>query len=283
VIGPGFADLPDGGRSSRWGRRPEIQNGTVLYSASGDNTSAFGVFSWTPNGGGRTVVDASTPNPVNPGRPLFPYSLYPVLHDGLVGVVSFGNPGIFVADPDGHIVQTVATDTTMAPGGSVNFTTFGSAPIDLGQGSVLFEGRSGVTDGLYTTLGGALRLVASTNTPIPGGQGNFMPFDTTTTEFALSSAGVVFTGMGSGTQRGIYGDFSGALVRVLAVGDTLDGRLVSDVFVGRDGLVGDRLVFTVFFTDDQSAVYIVTVPAPSAAFAVGGLGVWCTRRRRAVA
>ncbi len=66
------------------------------------------------------------------------------------------------------------TNTTI-PGRTDKFAALSEPAFD-NDGSVVFMGRGPATTGdwgLYTDIGGVLRLVAGPNTPIPGGSGTF--------------------------------------------------------------------------------------------------------------
>ncbi|CAN0523241.1 unnamed protein product, partial [Scytosiphon promiscuus] len=66
-------------------------------------------------------------------------------------------------------VTPVADKNTMIPGGTGNFTSF-LPPVPIGGDDVAFLGRgSSDQEGIYTSIGGTLAVVADLNTIIPGG------------------------------------------------------------------------------------------------------------------
>jgi hypothetical protein len=114
--------------------------------------------------------------------------------------------------------------------------------------------------------------IADLATPIPGGTGSFTGF----TAVSSSLGHTAFLGTGSGGQAGIY--LASVLTKVIAVGDTLEGKVVSALHLGRDGLDGDRLAFGASFTDGTEGVFVTRVAvSPFAAFQAK---VEIDRRRR---
>lgn len=102
-------------------------------------------------------------------------------------------------------LNTVADRNTTIPGGTGNFAGFPPAyTLAFDDGDVAFM-ATGFSNqrGIYADIDG-LGAVADTNTPIPGGTGNFTRFDLTNYIVSLDDENVAFTGVGSGDQRGIY-------------------------------------------------------------------------------
>ncbi|MDF5733841.1 MAG: hypothetical protein PUP92_39190 [Rhizonema sp. PD38] len=126
--------------------------------------------------------------------------------------------------------KVVDTNTNI-PGGTENFGSFPSAP-SLENGITAFVGDRGVYNatpfkqGVYTTnLDGELKVVADSNTPIPGDTGNFAFFndpslDNTRVAFRGFGVTVVPTGGYRYTQEGIYTNIGGS-VNVVADRNTL--------------------------------------------------------------
>ncbi len=113
---------------------------------------------------------------------------------GLAGVLGRAPsaPGI-----DFDFVKIADTDTTI-PGGTGNFTTFGTPALDGNH--VAFSGGPGLDHtGIYSFANGLAR-VADTNTPIPSGTGNFAEFGYP----SLDGGNVAFMGYDSSSQRGVY-------------------------------------------------------------------------------
>ena len=85
----------------------------------------------------------------------------------------FGYAGIYTLI--GGNLNLVADSSTAMPGGSSNFDWLVEPIID--GNNVAFAGGYGVegnfgsiNNGIYTDLGGSVRVVADLNTPVPGGQ-----------------------------------------------------------------------------------------------------------------
>jgi hypothetical protein len=95
--------------------------------------------------------------------------------------------------------------------------------------------------------------IADLTTAIPGGAGTFTGF----TSVSASLEHTAFLGLGDGGQAGIY--LASALRKIVAVGDTLEGKVVSDLRFGRSGLEGSTVVFTASFTDGSEGVFVVGV------------------------
>jgi hypothetical protein len=159
-------------------------------------------------------------------------------------------------------LKLVADKNTPIPEGSGNFTLSFSG-ISISGKNVAFRERATPSDqaGIYkevsTFFGTDLRVVADTTTPIPDGSGNFADFGSTS---SISGKSVAFDGRNDSGQRGIYTDIGGELIKVIAIGDELDGLTVTSVAsIGTNGLSGNRIVFRVEFMDESRAIYVATV------------------------
>jgi hypothetical protein len=136
------------------------------------------------------------------------------------------------------------------PGGSGAFTGFGELALDGTSAS--FVGSGEAQQGVYACdvgqPGDPCREIADLDTAVPGGAGNFTGFS----GVATSQDHTAFLGQGSGGQLGVY--LASALRKVVAVGDRIEGRLVSDLRLARDGFDGTRLSVAVSFADGSQAV-----------------------------
>jgi hypothetical protein len=151
---------------------------------------------------------------------------------------------------------TRLVDTTTAiPGGSGTFTGFTalSATEQTGAAasSLVFIGRgTNGQQGVYRVTAPPVNVtrIADLTTPIPGGTGNFTGF------VALTAYGdhTAFMGLGNDGQRGLY--VASTLTKVMAVGDSVEGRTVADLRVGKKGLGQDKLAFAAVFTDGSEAI-----------------------------
>ena len=99
---------------------------------------------------------------------------------------------------------------------------------------------------------------------------------------------VAFVGHSDSTTNnvGIYLDFGGNLIPLIDRFDTLDGKLIRDLNIGRHSLSGNELAFNVDFLDGTRAMYLATfsaVPEPTAFGLIIGpslLAASLRRRRR---
>jgi hypothetical protein len=113
----------------------------------------------------------------------------------------------------GFFFTKVADNNTPVPGGMGTFTDFGGFGVgpSYRDGSLTFVANSGSLRGIYTNVGGTLNLVADTNTPIPGGTGNFGNIG----PGSISNGFVAFRGFDtpaeSGNKQGIYTNLGGNL------------------------------------------------------------------------
>ena len=114
------------------------------------------------------------------------------------GGLNRGTPvpsGIYLATGEG--LAAIVDWNTQIPGTQQTFhNSFGDYSFD--SGNLAFTSVSPVfMDGVYTSIGGTLDVVADLNTPIPDGSGNFAGFE----NVSVSGENVAFDG---GNPRGIY-------------------------------------------------------------------------------
>jgi hypothetical protein len=156
----------------------------------------------------------------------------------------------------------VDTDTGV-PGGTGTFVSLSTPSLDAGDVAFwALDDNSG--EGIYTDAGGTLRVVANESTPIPGGTGDFTQFG----EPSIDGGSIVFGGVGSGTQRGIYLDSGGGLERVIDTSMTLEGKSILNLSTWHQGVSGNRIAFWAAFTDGSRGIY-VAVPEPSTGLLLG--------------
>jgi hypothetical protein len=195
-----------------------------------------------------------------------------------------GQQGIYLADVSD--LQTppdpirVADLNTLVPSGSGALTGFShlslaSAPVAAPAAwptRIAFLATGAGQQGVYLTeLSGLLippdpiRL-ADLTTSIPGGTGAF-------TGFGAVSAGAnqtAFEGYGSGGQAGIY--LASPVTKVVAIGDALEGSIVTGLSLGREGLNGNQLDFAVTLADGSQELLAYTVPSLADAAGAGSVG-----------
>jgi hypothetical protein len=222
-----------------------------------------GIYGSTITGGPlNKVVDTSTPVPNGTGT--FNSFGYFASSGGMVafngGSNNGSNSGIYASTANGGSLVRLVDNNTPIPNGSGNFGGLGAITI---SGNTVAFTTSSYSSGVYTTpiSGGSISVVADSNTPVPGGAGNFKGF----TLAYVGEATIAFLGY-DGSHTGLYIKplGGGTIAKILAPGDVLDGRTVSDVSSGLQGFNGSIYAFHVLFTDNTQAVYTFTpVPEPS--------------------
>jgi hypothetical protein len=225
-----------------------LDAGSVAFRGFGSG-SQRGIY--TDAGGTlHAVANTSTPNPSGTGN--FTSFGNPSLDGGNVAFRGLGGGSQGIYTDAGGALRAVASTSTAIPGGTGNFTDFGIETPSLDGGDVAFVGNgfSG-QQGIYTDAGGALRVVADKSTAIPSGTGNFIELRLP----SMDSGNVAFVGYGASSQRGIYTDLGGALSRVVAHGQTLDGKEISSVFAGPEALSDSNIAFYVEFSDSSKGIY----------------------------
>lgn len=169
-----------------------------------------------------------------------------------------------LAPPQVGAPLRIADTTTAIPGGSGDFTSFGSDrahpadPAMSGDRLAFVGSGSGGQQGIYgasVSAVGPPYKVADTTTPIPGGGGNFASFGAV----SVSATDVAFLGRGAGSQAGIYDMTGGQLLKVIAVGDKIGVKAISGLRFSRGGLSGDPVAFEATFSDGSQGVYTIAV------------------------
>lgn len=155
---------------------------------------------------------------------------------------------------DGELVL-IANETTPVPDGAGTFTS-GQDPF-INDGDIVFVGRDANSiAGIYGMVdGGPLTALVDENTPVPGGIGTFNDFsnDSLKIEGGLLS----FQGrFNHANQSGLYVQRGEGLIKLIATGDTLDGRLVSSITHEKQGRDGRSFAFSVEFEDGSAAIYL---------------------------
>ena len=98
------------------------------------------------------------------------------------------------------------------------------------------------------------------STAIPGGSGTFLSFGPP----SLGFDNLIFRGNGSNAQVGIYfikAVLSSVPQKVIARGDSLDGKVVDSVDVGRESIDdtgNQQFAFWVKFTDQSEGIFVAT-------------------------
>jgi hypothetical protein len=265
-----------------------LSGSTVAFSGGSNSQLDRGVYAGSSGGGSLNLI-ANNNTPIPGGSGNFDSGLQNTSVSGTTvlfkGSGSGGQQGIYSGPTGGGPLNRVADLNTAIPNGTGNFTSLGSPSV---SGSLAaFIGGGNGQRGIYVglTAGGSLAHVVDLSFPIPGGTGDFTGFSA----ICLSGSTVAFLGLGSGSQIGIYSGPAGGglLTKLIAAGDSLDGRTVNNLNFGPTGLDGTSLTFAATFTDGTSGVYygLTSVPEPSSLVLAGVvlIGGWLVQRRRALA
>ncbi len=183
------------------------------------------------------------------------------------GVSAYGDALAFIGDwedkgsgiyryKDGHISPLVDVSTTI-PGSTDTFIGFGSN-FCYDKNGITFRGNGpNGLNGIYRLLPIGVVRVADSGMTIPGRSDTFTGFDLPNS----SNSGVAFRGRGPDGFHGIYYRTAPdqPVEKVLATGDSLEGKEVTDVRLGPgDGMTDTGFAIAVDFQDETSAIYLVS-------------------------
>lgn len=182
--------------------------------------------------------------------------------------------GVYTQPLSGGALITVADPSTPIPMGSGAFTHLGGLAAD---GDNLAFGGIGNNnqDGLYARIDGSLIRVADRSMTPPEG-GSWFHFDWC----AISGHTVAFLGQKSSGLYGLYAWRDGVISKIVAAGDTLAGRVLSDVTLSSEGVSGDTVAFIAHFSTGADALYTATIPAPATLSLLAATALLIPRRRR---
>jgi len=256
--------------------KPSIAVSNVLFCEFGTSGDG-GDFVATIGGQLRPVALVGTPIPGR-NETFAGFTPFEEISGGNVAINGFGPAttasqykGVFT-DIGG--LHAVADTNTPIPGGIGNFIDFGG--LSFNDGHIVFLGfGSGGQAGYYTDMGGHLRVVVDTKTPIPGGSGTFTIFDPFRGP-SLSKNRILFLAGGAENQFGLYLDINGSLTRVISNADTLDGKSFFPFapYISIRSLDGDQLAFQILFSDQSEGVYVTTFPVGPSPTGVPTLSEW---------
>lgn len=94
---------------------------------------------------------------------------------------------------------------------------------------------------------------------MPGGTGNFEIFGD---ETCLDNSDVGFFAAGADGLYHMFVSIDGLIFKVLGVGDTLDGRTVTNIAAGGRWLDDDQAVFQARFAPNDVGIYVASVCEP---------------------
>jgi hypothetical protein len=206
-----------------------------------------------PVGGGELFLVADTSTPIPGGTGTFK-TLGNLCndHDRVVfrGTGDRNREGIYAQMSRGGPLIRVIDNTASIPSGIGTFTRLGHAAVS-GRTVAFYAYGTDNFMGLYTVPldGGPVTPIADTNTAVPGGTGTFTQF---ILNESVSGSIVAFNGVDSRNARGVYtaSTSGGPITKILAKGDTLDGKTVNDVLISKFALDGSYLVMTVQFESE---------------------------------
>ncbi|NJK39435.1 MAG: hypothetical protein HC835_19800 [Oscillatoriales cyanobacterium RM2_1_1] len=154
----------------------------------------------------------------------------------------------------GGNLTTIVDTNTQIPGRTETFKFVGSPGLNENDNVAFFGIDSSNQSGLYLRNNNGISLVADTNTAIPEGVGNFTDF------FYFVSLdnneNLAFLGIGANNQQGIYENVAGEFSTVIDLNIPLEGKVIEDLALGREGLNGDQVVFSARFTDGTEGIYL---------------------------
>ena len=161
-----------------------------------------------------------------------------------------------------NVLQRVVDYTFLVPGSTEHFGVT-ATPV-MSDGQIAFWGRTATFSktGIYTTIGGGIRLVADQNTAIPGGTGNFIAFDNNYS-LAIKGGRILFLGYGNNSFEGIYLWEAGQLTKIVDSNDQINGRTVRHLFFGKEAFDGTGVVFVANFAGAFfKGVYTIPINPP---------------------
>ncbi len=232
----------------------EISAGTVAFF--GQNSSVFSQGIYASSGSSLApVADLNTAVPDGSGN-FQSFSPELAVDDGrvlFVGAKPFGQFGLYRFAAGS--LTTVADTFTLMPGSGIPFGGF-FAPAAR-AGNLAFGGFTGFNStlppGLYTLIGDTLAMVADTNTPVPGGSGNFVFFGNP----SFDGSNVAFLGVDSSfVSSGIYvADSTGALTVIADTTTPVPGGTGNFVLFSDVAIDNGTVAFVGINESGQSAIY----------------------------
>jgi hypothetical protein len=227
--------------------------GFGLPSIDGSNVAFIGVSPLSEHGiymssGGTItkIVDGNTPVPDGVSN-FSSYGSYVSLSGSNVafwgqhpGPLQGSIQGVYAQI--GGSLQVIADGNTPIPSGG-QFAGFGSLTPSIDGATVAFVGVSSQSDySVCVSVGGAMTLAVDSNTPVPGGVGNFTPgfFEF----LAMDSGNLAFGGIDAATgKRGIYLSTGSSLTKIVDENTPMPGGAGPFTAFVPSRLHGDTLIF----------------------------------------
>lgn len=240
------------------------RDGTVVFRGGFRYERGLGIYKSVGNTL-ETVADIETPVPGNPGENFD--SRLPGTRTDLVSiangvVVFFGESYYFsigvwrgVYQQQAGSISKVVDFNTQPSGASNTFWSLGMPATD-GKGNIVFWGSTSpgalvYENGIYLHRDGDLFLIADLETPIPNSTDTFTNLGVGGLTPSVDGDLIAFAG-----DLGIYVDVAGVLAKVIAPGDTLDGKVVMTLYLGDEAVSDNSIAFLARFEEDRSyAVY----------------------------
>jgi hypothetical protein len=242
---------------------PSVSEGVVAFNLNSSGVGSAGIYIYNNNVAGSLPVAVVTRDyPIPAGTGHFSNFGDPSLSGNLVAFVGTGSnseKGIYTKDintPGQPLSVAVAVDiNTPIPGGTGYFADFGRP--SLYGNKVAFRGsNSNGLQGIYTGgIGELLSVIADASTPIPGGDGHFSNFG----DASLSGNLVAFSASDSNNRVGVYVDREDVkqnpMLKVIGTSDMLNGKSITELSFGHEGLSDNKLAFVANFSDASSGIY----------------------------
>lgn len=221
---------PDGGGefisfSLLNGNSPMMRGGRIVFV--GMRVPDSGIYA-ERDGELASIINTSTP-PAGFDEPFgvfFAFGSHPAIDgDNVVfsgtDEVGFGSMFLAIWARIDGAWRTIAQSDEPAPNGEtfVTFRGFNAVSPSISGENIAFGAVTTFATGIFAYIDGSLRLIADTNTPVPGGRGTFLNFGLLGgTSPSISGSNVAFGGCTDAGQ-GIYAYIDGSL-RVIADTDT---------------------------------------------------------------
>ena len=202
------------------------------------------------------IADTNTAIPAGSGNfvqsPPNPIRVYNG-NVAFIGLGAAGQAGVYLSE-SGLLTRVADTSMPVPNGNNGAFQSFSTVSYDGWFLAFAARGTE-LEHGVYKSLpNGPPQRVADLMTPVPGGTGTFIGFG----QVVVDPGIVVFEGFSDdgagGTRRGLYTDFSGTLTKIIATGDLLAGKQVTDLSVGPGAFTGNRVAFVAVFADGSEAI-----------------------------